>query len=68
MSFVIYWEKTTDERGFVSYGNLVGKVIKEYEPVDFHKATKYGTKREAQRTADWYLRRGGFGLFLVMKV
>ena len=74
VSFVVYWEKTSDERGFVSYDNNSfdiernGLVRKQYEPVAFHNATRYKTQKEAQKIADWYISRGGFGLFLVMKI
>lgn len=68
MVFVIFWDKCNGKRGFVSYDNNSLLDVDEYHPVGFVRASRYATKRDAQRTVDWYLHRGGFGEFRIMKV
>ena len=68
--YVIYWEKSDRQRGFVSYDNpqfSQDKKHDEYNPVDFLNATIYTTKQKAVKTRDWYIGRGGFGDFFVMQ-
>jgi hypothetical protein len=68
MSFVIYWEKDEDCRGFVSYDNPIGTYQNEYYPCSFMFASTYTKREDAERTRNWYQRRGGFGLFKIMEV
>jgi len=68
MVFVVYWEKSFGERGFVSYENK--KIVNrdEYKPLVFVFATNYKTRKKAEKIRDWYVGRGGFGFFKVMEV
>ncbi len=66
--FVIYWEKGSGERGFVSYDNKMGEVVEQYKPVSFGDATRYLDRKKAEQTANWYRSRGGFGEFRIMEV
>lgn len=67
--YVIYWE-APEKNGFVSYGNTEIKPEErdEYHPVPLRFATKYKTRKDAERTMNWYVERGGFGQFYVLKV
>jgi hypothetical protein len=64
--YVIYWEKTRSEYGFVSYNNRFQDIKEEYNPVSFDNATKYLYQKDAERTINWYKSRGGFGYFILM--
>ncbi len=65
--YVIYWEKDNN-RGFVSYNNSYSVPSSEYEPFPFSYASRYKNKKDAEKTRDWYVKRGGFGTFIILKV
>ena len=65
--YIIYWEKSIAECGFVSYDNPTGGVCQEYTPVSLRHASVYTDLKCAEHTRDWYVSRGGFGYFYIME-